>query len=372
MDENLIFVDADTRTAVLQTDFSLGVEHDDSCRTIVFQVNKPSDIDLSNMTFYVNTISSRGNGDLLECTKEEQDNYINITCLLKGTVFESKGIATINLCAREYDSNNNIVKKWGTEDISVVVGAHTDADKAIEEKYPSVLEDLKKKIDNLNITDAQLNSIAEQVAKKGFCTKTEVDDLIKKITIPTLLSELTDDTTHRLVTDAEKEKWNSKSDFDGSYNSLEDKPKFKTVNGNSIIGDGDITVSGGGSSITVDTSLNTNSDNAISNKAVTTALNKKANLTDLGINIITKTSSDTVVTLENNTYYVFPTMSTLTITPPSADSGKLSICGFEFTSGSTATSLTLKNCTLTNSDDVVANKTYEVNILNGSAIVRAR
>lgn len=92
----------------------------------------------------------------------------------------------------------------------------------------------------------------------------------------------------------------------------------------------------------------------------------------MGINIVTKTASDTVVTMENNTYYVFPTMTSLTVTPPTASNGKLSICGFEFTSGTTATTLTLKNCTLTNSDDVVANKTYEVNILNGSAIVRER
>ena len=42
--------------------------------------------------------------------------------------------------------------------------------------------------------------------------------------IPTNLSELTDDTTHRLVTDVEKTTWNNKSNFSGNYNDLTNKP----------------------------------------------------------------------------------------------------------------------------------------------------
>lgn len=96
--------------------------------------------------------------------------------------------------------------------------------------------------------------------------------------IPTNLSQLTDDTTHRLVTDTEKTTWNNKSDFSGSYNDLTDKPTLfsgdyddltnkpsiptkisdltddsnflesadlKTINGETIVGSGDITISGG-------------------------------------------------------------------------------------------------------------------------------
>ena len=42
--------------------------------------------------------------------------------------------------------------------------------------------------------------------------------------IPTALSELTGDSSHRVVTDAEIASWNAKSDFSGSYNDLTDKP----------------------------------------------------------------------------------------------------------------------------------------------------
>ena len=44
------------------------------------------------------------------------------------------------------------------------------------------------------------------------------------IVIPTALSALSDDSTHRLVTDTEKSSWDSKSTFSGSYNDLSNKP----------------------------------------------------------------------------------------------------------------------------------------------------
>lgn len=400
--ENIIYVDADTREAVLHSNFKIGVVNDDSCHTLTFRINKASDIDLTDLTFYVNTTSSRGNGDKLDCTKEEDGQYIFVKCLLKGTLFEAKGKATINLCGRKYDSNNTIIKKWGSEDITVLVGSHTDADKSIEERYPSVLEDLKSKIENLNITDEQLNSIATKVAEKGFYTKSEVDGLIAKIAVPTKLSQLAEDTTHRLVTDAEKQKWNNQ--FSGSYTDLSNKPtiptklsqlaednnhmtvtkaqrdkidnvptSFKTINNQTIIGTGniDIPTGGTGTSITVDSALSSTSVNPVQNKIIKAELDKKANNTDLGVKKVTHTASDTNVTVNSGEYHVFPTMTSLTITPGTVGTDKMFICGFEFTSGETPTTLTLTGCTLSNSDDVTKG-TYEVNILGNSAIVRAR
>lgn len=382
--ENIIYVDANTREAVLHSNFKIGVVNDDSCHTLTFRINKASDIDLTDLTFYVNTTSARGNGDKLDCTKEEDDSYIFIKCLLKGTLFEAKGKATINLCGRKYDSNNVIVKKWGSEDITVLVGSHTDADKSIEERYPSVLEDLKSKINNLNITDEQLNVIAAKVAAKGFYTKSEVDALVAKIVVPTKLSQFGDDTTHRLVTDTEKQKWNNKSDFNGSYNSLVNKPTIPSKLSQLAEDNNHMTVTkaqrdkidnfssgSGGTSITVDTALSATSVNPVQNKVIKSELDKKANTTDLGVKKVTHTASDTNVTINSGEYHVFPTMASLTITPGTVGTNHIFICGFEFTSGSTPTVLTLKGCTLSNSDDVTKG-TYEVNILGTSAIVRAR
>lgn len=48
--------------------------------------------------------------------------------------------------------------------------------------------------------------------------------LIDAIVVPTKLSELAADATHRLVTDAEKAAWNAKSTFSGKYADLKGKP----------------------------------------------------------------------------------------------------------------------------------------------------
>lgn len=61
-------------------------------------------------------------------------------------------------------------------------------------------------------------------------TASDVGALPSSTTIPTLLSQLSDDATHRTVTDSEKETWNSKSSFSGSYTDLTDKPTIPTVN----------------------------------------------------------------------------------------------------------------------------------------------
>jgi len=76
-------------------------------------------------------------------------------------------------------------------------------------------------VDNLttNVSGKPL-SAAQGVMLKG---------LIDAITVPAKLSELTDDSTHRTVTDAEKTAWNSKSDFSGSYNDLSNKPAIPTA-----------------------------------------------------------------------------------------------------------------------------------------------
>lgn len=53
--------------------------------------------------------------------------------------------------------------------------------------------------------------------------------LIDAITVPTKLSQLAADASHRLVTDTEKAAWNAKSDFSGAYADLTGKPTIPTV-----------------------------------------------------------------------------------------------------------------------------------------------
>ena len=69
-----------------------------------------------------------------------------------------------------------------------------------------------------SIPDAQIQSDWSQ------SDNTKKDYIKNKPAIPTALSDLTDDTTHRTVSDTEKSVWDNKSNFSGNYNDLSNKP----------------------------------------------------------------------------------------------------------------------------------------------------
>lgn len=64
---------------------------------------------------------------------------------------------------------------------------------------------------------------------KPTYTHDEVGALSSSTHIPSTLEEMTDDQNHRTVSDTEKETWNAKSDFSGSYNDLTDVPEIKQL-----------------------------------------------------------------------------------------------------------------------------------------------
>ena len=66
--------------------------------------------------------------------------------------------------------------------------------------------------------------------------------------------------------------------LNGKQDTLVSGINIKTVNGNSLLGEGDITIEGG-SSITIDTELSETSVNPVQNKVINTALNNKVDLT---------------------------------------------------------------------------------------------
>jgi hypothetical protein len=89
-------------------------------------------------------------------------------------------------------------------------------------------------------------------------------DLINSPTIPTTLASLSDDSTHRLVTDTEKSTWNAKQ------TALVSGTNIKTINSTSLLGSGDIAIApmaypGAGISVSTgsgwDTSITDNSAN---------------------------------------------------------------------------------------------------------------
>ena len=81
-------------------------------------------------------------------------------------------------------------------------------------------------------------------------------------------------------------------------------------------------------------------------------------------------NTDTTVTIEPNKLYIFPEMASLTVTLAEPDNSNVANeYHFFFTSGATATTLTL-NDVLSDAYSIEANMKYEVSILEGVAYIK--
>ena len=233
---------------------------------------------------------------------------------------------------------------------------------------PSTLASLTGDSTHRTVTDAE---------KKVWNAKSDFsgnyNDLNGKPTIPTNLSSLNEDETHQTVTAEEKENWNNKSDFDGDFESLKNKPEIPDA-------------------VIVDAELNEASSNAIQNQAVAKELGKKIPKNGLKtingeslegdgniqieadtslISRVEKTSDDTTVSLDPNTLYVFPEMTSLSISLNAPeDTSIVNEYHFIFESGATATTFSLPSNLKVDAYSIDANKIYEVSILESICYVR--
>lgn len=134
--------------------------------------------------------------------------------------------------------------------------------------YQSQLDDFNQKYEEIkkiassgsgggsNVTvDTALSSTSTNPVQNKVI-KAELDKKAAKNEIPTNLSSLNEDETHQTVTAEEKKKWDGKSDFDGDFNSLNNIPNIPDA-------------------VIVDAELNETSTNAIQNQAVAKELGKK-------------------------------------------------------------------------------------------------
>lgn len=72
----------------------------------------------------------------------------------------------------------------------------------------------------------------------------------------------------------------TKTELASKQDTLVSGTNIKTINGQTLLGEGNIEIQGGGT-ITVDSELSTTSENPVQNKVITTALNDKASKTEL-------------------------------------------------------------------------------------------
>ena len=122
-------------------------------------------------------------------------------------------------------------------------------------------------IENLHTDDEVLQQEIDEIDLSNYYTKLEVDALI-----PTNVSELVNDEgfiTIAALNGYATETWVQNQGY------LTEHQHLKTVNNQSLIGDGNIVIEASGGSVTVDDSLSLISTNPVQNKVITMALNNK-------------------------------------------------------------------------------------------------
>lgn len=89
-------------------------------------------------------------------------------------------------------------------------------------------------------------------------------------------------------------------------------------------------------------------------------------------NVTTENISDTITEIQPNKYYIFGEAETLTLTLAAGEENKLAEYMFEFTSGTTPTTITDIAGVEWKGDTIEANKVYQASISRGIGILIGR
>lgn len=325
---DIFLINPESRTiTVPETEKIFGVSHDGNTERKHFRCPKVvgDNIDLSTMHLYINYQNANGQKYpyLVEDIRTDGD-YITFSWLIGPDVVAYKGQIKFIVCAKKGDGT---IPEWNTTIAEGTVLEGLEATDEVVERNPDIIEQILTRLDNVTeIPQDKVQSAVDQYMTAN------------PISVPKKLSDLQDDTTHRTVTDAEKQTWSGKSNFSGSYNDLRDNPP-------TLPNPQALTITYGGKSQTYDGS-----------EALTITIE-----TGGGIERIEKLATDTTVTLEPNKLYVFPEMTSLTYTIGEG-TGEVH---FFFRSGATATRVVHPSGVNIGSFTVDARKIYEVSILEG-------
>ena len=177
---------------------------------------------------YATIGGSDGNGETILYTAKTSNSLSGCTRGIEGT-------------AQTWDSGEIISRNWTAKDHGVLIANLKALEQLltnVQDGIPTKLADLTADATHRLVTDTEkyrwnsksnFSGAYDDLTGKPDLFSGDYNDLTGKPTIPTRLSQLSGDATHRVVTDAEKSTWNNKSDFDGNYNNLTNKPSIPTV-----------------------------------------------------------------------------------------------------------------------------------------------
>ena len=378
-DNSIFVIDSESRTiAVPESESLFGVTGDKDVERKYFQCTKivGDNIDLSQHQIYVayvftttqnNTTFPTTEEGLYHCEDVSVDgDNITFSWLLSGNALANQGFIAFKVMAKKSESDE-LVTKWNTAPAYGTILLTVPDGEDIAEQYPDVINQILDRLDEL-----------EQGGGTGGTSN--YNDLSNKPKI------------NNVVVDGDK----TASDYGlqpaGNYLIQETdptvpawaknqtKPTYTAEEVGALPDDTEIPSKT--SDLTNDSGFITENDvhNIPSGGTAGQVLSKKTNMdydvewTDAPVGGDTPRqqmqNTDTTVTLEPNVLYVFPEMASLTVTLAEPNNSNVANeYHFFFTSGATATTLTL-NDVLSDAYSIEANMKYEVSILEGVAYIK--
>ena len=363
-------IDNDLRTITIPSSLQIvGVESDEDVRRLNFQMPKQyGEVDLSEFNIRINFMNANNGGDVYAVTdKQVSGGNITFSWLVGRNALAYRGSIRFIVCLKKADAEGVVQQEFNTTVAQLTVLEGLETTEAVVAENPDIIEQILARLDELEENGGgggttNYNNLSNQPQINGVTlsgNKTSEDLNLQPA--GTYLTEETDPTVPEWAKQATKPKYTA-SEVGALPSSTEIPSKTSDLTNDS----GFVT--------------STNVHNVPSGGTTGQVLSKK---TDSDYDVEWKNiesgssiprqkmqSSDTTVTLEPNKLYVFPEMASLTVTlgTPS-DTNVANEYHFFFTSGATATTLTL-NDVLSDAYSIEANMKYEVSILEGVAYIK--
>ena len=251
------------------------------------------------------SISSGGGGGAVNSVNGQTGDVV-ITATSLGAITKADA-DTLYASKSDLNSKANIST---VEALSTEVAANRTATTALtskvnedSEKIASLDTEMANKANSADVpTNTQFNNLAGEVANKAdktsvytkaeadekFATNVELNHVKEELATKADTSSLNDYALKSEITGlATKEEladyqpigdYATTTQLNSKQDTLVSGQNIKTINGQSVIGEGNIDITAGG---TIDSELSTDSENAVQNKVITNALNDKASKTEL-------------------------------------------------------------------------------------------
>lgn len=214
MGNEILTIDADTRTIEVPSDFLLGVETDNDAERVEFQCPKivGDNLDLSQYHIYIHYQNAKGEKGKYLCEDiEDGGENITFSWLLSQKVTLYKGQTKFLVCAKKTDQETIV---WNTTLASGTVLEGLDVDEDIVQQNDDVIEQILLRLERIEDSGGtgDINN-----AKVTFEEALERTNIESQETISTTFGKI--------------KKWFSDLKsvaFTGSYNDLSNKPDIPT------------------------------------------------------------------------------------------------------------------------------------------------